>query len=211
MAKKKARPEFNLPSTEPMAPAAGSPEWVYRSEADHADPGPVPEADLFGGPVTTLGKAQQIVSSYSRFSALAGLIPMPTIDMIAVGGLQMKMLSALAAHYGVAFNDNRSKSLVAALIGSVGSTNIAYGVGGSLLKSIPVVGSIAGVFAMPGFAFALTYAIGKVFILHFESGGTLLDFDPVKMRAHFASEFAAAGSAPITKNAGRATRAARHP
>ena len=32
---------------------------------------------------------------------------------------------------------------------------------------------------------ATTYAVGKVFIEHFESGGTFLDFDPEKMRDHF--------------------------
>ncbi len=30
-----------------------------------------------------------------------------------------------------------------------------------------------------------------VFILHFETGGTVLDFDSLKMRAHFEREFAA--------------------
>jgi hypothetical protein len=34
---------------------------------------------------------------------------------------------------------------------------------------------------------ASTYALGKVFIQHFESGGTFLDFDPEKVKEHFAT------------------------
>ena len=56
---------------------------------------------------------------------------------------------------------------------------------------LPWHSSIAGVIALPGLAFASTYAIGKVFVLHFEAGGTLLDFDPLKMRAHFERELTA--------------------
>jgi len=42
---------------------------------------------------------------------------------------------------------------------------------------------------MPLFTGASTYAIGNLFIRHFESGGTLLNMDPQKMREHFKEEF----------------------
>jgi uncharacterized protein (DUF697 family) len=189
MAKKKARPEFNLPSTEPKAGADTASEWVYRSD-EEADPGD--ETDAFGETTNTLGRAKRIVIRYSRYAGAAGAIPIPAIDMVAVGGLQLKMIADLATNYGVEFNDQLGKSLLAAVIGSVSSTKIAYGFGGSMLKSIPIIGSIGGLLAMPAFAYAVTWAIGKVFVQHFETGGTLLDFNPEKMRAHFESEFAAA-------------------
>jgi hypothetical protein len=47
---------------------------------------------------------------------------------------------------------------------------------------------------MPGFAAAVTWAMGRVFIQHFETGGTLLDFNAEKMRDYFKSEFEAASS-----------------
>jgi membrane protein YqaA with SNARE-associated domain len=37
---------------------------------------------------------------------------------------------------------------------------------------------------------ATTYAIGSVFAQHFESGGTLLDFDAKKMRSYFSNKLA---------------------
>jgi hypothetical protein len=42
---------------------------------------------------------------------------------------------------------------------------------------------------MPTLAGASTYAVGRVFIQHFECGGTILSFDPEKVRAHFEKEF----------------------
>ena len=36
---------------------------------------------------------------------------------------------------------------------------------------------------------ASTYAVGKVFVQHFEMGGTLLDFDPTKTKEFFAREY----------------------
>ncbi len=36
---------------------------------------------------------------------------------------------------------------------------------------------------------ASTYAIYKVFIQHFESGGTFLDLDPSKVKSYFSEQF----------------------
>jgi hypothetical protein len=40
-----------------------------------------------------------------------------------------------------------------------------------------------------GLAGALTHAVGELFIMHFEAGGTLLTFEVEKMRAHFRREY----------------------
>jgi uncharacterized protein (DUF697 family) len=52
----------------------------------------------------------------------------------------------------------------------------------SMLKSVPIIGTIVGAFVMPLLSAGATYAIGKAFIQHFESGGTLLDFNPPDYR-----------------------------
>jgi hypothetical protein len=53
---------------------------------------------------------------------------------------------------------------------------------GSLAKGIPGVGTLVGALTMPAFSAGATYIIGKVFIQHFASGGTLLDFNPPDYR-----------------------------
>jgi len=41
----------------------------------------------------------------------------------------------------------------------------------------------------PVYGAAATYALGRVFLLHFDQGGTFLDFDPNESRHHFREEF----------------------
>jgi len=48
---------------------------------------------------------------------------------------------------------------------------------GSLVKAVPAIGWAVGAVTMPALSAGATYVIGKVFIQHFASGGTLLDFN----------------------------------
>jgi len=77
------------------------------------------------------------------------------------------------------------KHLIASLLGSSIPVSIS-GVILSLVKSIPLIGQATSALTMPALAGATTYAVGKVFIQHFESGGTFLDFDPEKVKAYYA-------------------------
>jgi uncharacterized protein (DUF697 family) len=136
--------------------------------------------------------AMQVVNKYALYAGGVGLVPIPLFDMAAITGVQVKMLSVLARHYDTPFVKDRVKSILSALIGGVLPTTLGYGMAGSLIKRVPVVGSIIGVIVVPAFAMASTYAVGKVFIQHFESGGTFLDFNPDEVRAYFAEQFARA-------------------
>lgn len=139
-------------------------------------------------------KAMALVNSYVPWSAGAGMLPMPGVDMLALTALELRMLAKLSELYGVTFMENGVKNIVASLFATVISTNMGASLG-SFLKLVPLVGPIASIAAMPGLYSAATYAIGRVFVTHFEAGGTFLDFDPRKMRAHFVSEFEKAGAA----------------
>lgn len=125
--------------------------------------------------------AEQLVNRFSAWSAVAGVIPVPVVDVIAIGGLQLQMLRRLAEIYNVPFSDNRGKSVLASVIGSVVPTSAApaavFGLS-SALKFIPVLGITVASLTMPAMSAGATYIVGKVFIQHFASGGTLLDFNP---------------------------------
>ena len=129
--------------------------------------------------------ASKLVDRFSLWSGAAGLIPIPIVDMAAVGGVQLQMLRRLSEIYGVPFSENRGKSIIASLAGAVlpasTATTTAVGVG-SLVKSLPGLGTAIGALTMPVFSAGATYIIGKVFIQHFASGGTLLDFNPPDYR-----------------------------
>ena len=129
--------------------------------------------------------ASRLVDRFSLWSGAAGLIPIPIVDMAAVGGVQLQMLRRLSEIYGVPFSENRGRSIIASLAGAVipasTATTTAVGVG-SMVKSFPGVGTAIGALTMPVFSAGATYVIGKVFIQHFASGGTLLDFNPPDYR-----------------------------
>src|SRR5712691_13363893 len=63
--------------------------------------------------------ASKLVDRFSLWSGAAGLIPIPLVDIAAVGGVQLQMLRRLSEIYGVPFSDNRGKSIIASLAGSV--------------------------------------------------------------------------------------------
>lgn len=133
-------------------------------------------------------EASRIVKGYIGWTAGAGLIPLPWVDLVAITAIQVKMVADLAALYNVPFSRNIVKSIIAALLGSVIPGGLTKATS-SLIKSIPVVGTTVGLFTMPIFASASTYAVGRVFIQHFEAGGNLLSFDVEGMRQHFKAEF----------------------
>jgi hypothetical protein len=50
------------------------------------------------------------------------------------------------------------------------------------MKGVPIIGTTIGALTMPAVAACGTWVIGKVFMKHFASGGTLLDFNPPDYR-----------------------------
>lgn len=130
-------------------------------------------------------QASQLVDRFSLWAGAAGLVPLPLIDVAVVGGVQLQMLRKLSEIYGVPFSENMGKSVLASLAGAVipasTATTTAMGVG-SMVKGLPGLGTMVGALTMPVFSAGATYVIGKVFIQHFASGGTLLDFNPPDYR-----------------------------
>lgn len=135
-----------------------------------------------------LSEANHIVKNRMIASVGAGLIPFPIVDLVALTGIQMDTVRALAKLYDVKFSKDIGKTAIVTLTGSV--VPVATGpLVSSLAKTIPVVGQLMGLISMPVIAGASTYGIGKVFIQHFESGGTFLTFDPEKVKGYFKEEF----------------------
>lgn len=125
--------------------------------------------------------AAKLVDRFCLWSGAAGLIPIPIVDIATVGGVQLQMLRRLSEIYGVPFSDNQGKSIIASVAGAVVPELSAAGIS-SAFKFVPVVGTAVGTCSMAVFSAGATWVIGKVFIQHFASGGTLLDFNPPDYR-----------------------------
>jgi uncharacterized protein (DUF697 family) len=129
-------------------------------------------------------KALAIVKHYTLWAAAVGVVPVPILDMVTMLAVQMKMVQRLAELYEVPYSEQRVKSALAGLIGGYEAAQL----GGGALKMFPVIG-LFSLAAMPTMNAAIAYAVGRVFIQHFCSGGTFLDFNPAKMRAYFEEKY----------------------
>jgi uncharacterized protein (DUF697 family) len=132
-----------------------------------------------------LARAETLVKDHMLMSAAVGLIPAPMFDIVAAMGIQIALVKRLADLYRVPFSAHATRGIVTSLLGAVGTTGLASGIFMSALKFVPGAGSLLGVVAMPISLGAVTYAIGQVFIAHFELGGTLADFNVAAQRPYF--------------------------
>jgi len=127
-------------------------------------------------------EAHKIVQRRTLYAAGAGLLPFPIIDAALLLGIQITMIRSISQKYKVEFKENAVKSIIGSMVGTVGTLGV--------VKAVPVLGTIiGGLTAAAAAGAAATYALGRVFTQHFDQGGTLLDFDPVKSREFFEKEF----------------------
>lgn len=129
--------------------------------------------------------ADTVIRNHVIWSMGAGLIPILVADIFAVSALQLDMIRQLCKVYDIDFKETQGKALVTSLT----SSTLARIGARSLIKLIPGVGSVLGGATVSIFAGASTYALGEVFKLHFETGGTILDFDPDRLSKKYREMF----------------------
>ena len=138
---------------------------------------------------TRLTEASRIISSSTAWSAATGAIPVPLLDVAALAAMQASMIGKIAALYGETLGSQAARSIVSVLLGTLLPAGLAVGVMRSTIKLVPGAGYIIGTASMMGLSAAATYAIGKVFVNHFEGGGTLANFSPEAVKADLKREY----------------------
>jgi len=156
-----------------------------------ADSLPNPGATSTGASDSPTSKeADEIVKRYMLAALGVGFISLPVLDMAALMAIQLALLSRLARLYKVDFSHQRGKSVIASLVGGSTSTLASVASTGFILRLVSVPGWIVCAMCMSLFAGASIYAIGRVFVQHFDSGGTFLTFDPDRVRQYYAEALA---------------------
>jgi uncharacterized protein (DUF697 family) len=126
----------------------------------------------------------QAIESIQRHvvaGAAAGILPFPWIGLASLTAVQLNLLRHLASIYEVDFSQEVGRAVIAALVGSDLSLGVSFG----LAKLIPGPTLAIGVVSGGLLGAASTYALGRVFVQHFESGNTFLTFDPENVRQHY--------------------------
>ena len=169
----------NITGQVPKETAAGQDPALPSPDSGAATAG----ADVDAGPPSAAGasdrqrQAMAVVEANVWWAMGVAAIPFPLVDLALLTTLHTKMLSELAELYEVPFSKEAGKSLLASLLVDLGAAPLSRGLLGSAIRLVPVAGPLLSWTALPVVNGAATYALGKVFIQHFESGGTILDVD----------------------------------
>lgn len=130
--------------------------------------------------------AETIIRNHVLWSMGASyIIPLPIADVFAVSALQLDMIRQLCRVYDIDFAETQGKAIVSALT----TSTMARAGARSLLKIIPVVGTVVGGITTAVINGASTYALGEVFKTHFAHGGTILDFDTERLKKLYREKF----------------------
>jgi uncharacterized protein (DUF697 family) len=129
--------------------------------------------------------AMAIVYRYMAISAGAALVPLPGIDTAVLAGVHVALIKQLCDHYGVSFSEHTARNLVIAIVGSVIPGTVGSILGHKALALLPTAARVFGLALFPISSAAFSYGIGRLFISHFESGGTLLSFDTRRLHRAF--------------------------
>ncbi len=116
-------------------------------------------------------KARRTLYKYTAIAGGIGFIPAAGLaGQVAVGGLLLKLLDDLCRMYGVSFSDQQNKILIAAILGGAHYDWISR----YLMKFIsayrPILHSPGVLLLRPAVSGLLVYYIGKLFLIHLESG-----------------------------------------
>ena len=128
--------------------------------------------------------ANTIIKNHIIWSMGAGFIPVPIADFFAVTAIQLDMIRQLSNLYDVDFKETQGKAIITSLSGA----SVAR-MGAQAVKFIPGVGSMFGGVTLAVLSGASTYALGQVFKVHFDKGGTFLDFDISRIKRMYDEQF----------------------
>lgn len=148
-----------------------------------------PTASMAGVSLATRSAASEnAIKNHVLIAFSLSLIPIPVFDFAMLTANQVKMVHTLGRIHGEqSFRDSRIKAIVLSLVSGALPVLSVQGLS-SGLKGMPGIGSLAGSAGVAVSGGLLTYAIGRVFTKHFESGGTYVSFDIKQAREQLKKE-----------------------
>jgi len=139
--------------------------------------------------------AASVIKNYAIASGGAGLVTAPFLGMAALTALHLALIRDLSKLYEVEFSKETARGILLALGAAFVPGWLGFGLQNSILRRLPLMTGVVGWVAMAGMSSAVTYGLGKTLVKHFESGGTLADFD-VKHLQHAVLGVLRPGQAP---------------
>ena len=129
--------------------------------------------------------ADTVIRNHAMWSVASGAIPVAFADLAAVSAVQLDMIRQLCEIYDVDFSVTKGKAMVTAIT----SAALARVGAASIVKMVPVAGSLVGSVTGGVLAGASSYALGQAFKTHLSSGGTFLDIDAERLKKVYRDQF----------------------
>ena len=117
-----------------------------------------------------------------------GIIPIPFVNLAAVTTSSIVMIKRLSELYGVEFKEGVARKIVTAVIGA-GVGVLASGPVESVVGAIPLIGLPLAIATKPALNGMTTYALGRMFVTHFEEGGGFVSVNIDAMKDSFSSAY----------------------
>jgi len=130
-------------------------------------------------------KTDGLIKNHVMMASAASLVPVPLFDIAAITGVQLRLIAKLANLHGKSFSESAARNTIAGLVGGVFGHGAGILTAISLIKFVPGFGWMLGAVSLPVVAGASTYAIGRVYARHFESGGSVYDISVESVRAYY--------------------------
>jgi uncharacterized protein (DUF697 family) len=129
-------------------------------------------------------RAEKVVENFALGSLSSFLVPPLLGEWVLLPAIQLTLIHKLCELYGQKFVVNAAKAKIGIFLSwlLMLSTTDSFGM---VLRYIPVIGTSWRRISTALIGSASTYAIGKVFILHFDSGGALLNLNPERLRTYY--------------------------
>jgi len=133
-------------------------------------------------------EAERIIRS-SVYTAMGiGIVPIPFFNVAAVTASSLVMIRRLSELYGVEFKEGIAKKILTSVAGA-GFGVLASAPVESAMRFVPVIGLPLTIATKPVLNGMTTYAIGRMFVTHFERGGSFVGANMDEMKSDFSSAF----------------------
>ena len=121
---------------------------------------------------TMASNLDNIVKKHARYTAAVGFVPLPLLDLAAIGTIQHRMISKLAKEFPQIETNTTLTPIIASLVGGMTSVELGL-ITKTVFKNVPIIGPLVGGVSTSVYAYYSTRAVGEIFIEHFLSGGDL--------------------------------------
>ncbi len=186
-------------NTRKKVESAVEPQVVNAQVVDGGAEAPVDVPVEVSAPLVVDDAAVDKILRHSVYGAMGmGIVPLPFVNIAALTGIHLNMVRQLSKLYGVEFKEGIAKNIIVSVLGA-GVPGFASHFMSKAVVAVPVVGLPLAFAMKPATNGLCTYAVGQMFVTHFNRGGNFVTANVDALKDDFAKAYKDS-RAWVTKN-----------